>query len=76
MKWWILWLFLLQKVNFAPTYIISVKMQKKYIKQFAYFDNSLYLCIVIKKQMLLIKKVRHTLKTGNNDKERNFKTMA
>ena len=51
-------------------------MQKKYIKQFAYFDNSLYLCIVIKKQMLLIKKVRHTLKTGNNDKERNFKTMA
>nr|DAG22805.1 MAG TPA: hypothetical protein [Caudoviricetes sp.] len=26
MKWWILWLFLLQKVNFAPTYIISVKI--------------------------------------------------
>ena len=49
-KWWILWLFQLQKVNFAPTYIISVKIQKKYIKQFAYFDNSLYLCIVIKKQ--------------------------
>lgn len=37
---------------------------------------SLYLCIVIKKQMLLIKMVRHTTKTGDNDKERNFKKMA
>ena len=31
-KWWILWLFLLQKVNFVPINIISVKIQKKYIK--------------------------------------------
>ena len=51
-------------------------MDKKHIKTFAYYNNSLYLCIVIKKQMLLIKMVRHTSKTGNNDKERNFKTMA
>nr|DAE39369.1 MAG TPA: hypothetical protein [Caudoviricetes sp.] len=53
-----------------------ININNKHIKSFAHFDNSLYLCIVIKKQMLLIKKVRHTLKTGNNDKERNFKTMA
>lgn len=51
-------------------------MDKKHIKLFAYYNNSLYLCIVIKKQMLLIKMVRHTTKTERNDKERNFKTMA
>lgn len=51
-------------------------MDKEHIKLFAYYNNSLYLCIVIKKQMLLIKMVRHTTKTERNDKERNFKTMA
>lgn len=54
----------------------NINTIKKHIKTFAYYNNSLYLCIVIKKQMLLIKMVRHTSKTGNNDKERNFKTMA
>ena len=60
-------------------YIVRLKyinIGNKHIKLFAYYNNSLYLCIVIKKQMLLIKMVRHTTKTESNDKERNFKTMA
>nr|DAU08092.1 MAG TPA: hypothetical protein [Caudoviricetes sp.] len=31
-----------------------INIDNKHIKLFAHFDNSLYLCIVIKKQMLLI----------------------
>ena len=42
-------------------------MDNKHIKIFAYYNNSLYLCIVIKKQMLLIKMVRHTTKTVRQD---------
>lgn len=44
-----------------------ININNKYIKTFAYYNNSLYLCIVIKKQMLLIKMVRHTVKTVRQD---------
>ena len=51
-------------------YIVRLKyinIDNKHIKLFTYYNNSLYLCIVIKKQMLLIKMVRHTTKTVRHD---------